>query len=178
MKKQICAHQLHSRNSNWLLRIVGAFLLYSGLFFGPGESLQHTPLAKQIRTLYPDWSFVVNDILLAVFGIAGLVLITYTSLYYTKRKHGPKRMIQKLRVLDVRLIRTLLNLLSFITRWCIAISISVLVLLTLSIFVYVPLYMIQPVLYILAVFGLACIIESIPFWQRGLNKLFCIRTTL
>lgn len=174
MKHTICAHALRNSKSNWILRFSGLFFIYIGLFFGPGETLKDTLLMDYIRVLYPSWSFVINDIIATIFGLALLTIIVYIILYQQKKKHGPKKSLKKLKVLDTYLLKMLLNIFSFITRWCIGLVISILIVLILSTFMYVPLYMIQPVLYTILVLGITFIIESFPFWQRKLNRFFCI----
>jgi len=156
------------------MRIIGGFLIYIGLFFGPSGTLANTPLVQSIRTIYPTWYFVFTDIALTVFAIASITACIYMLLFLAKRKHGSKTLQKRLQKLDKTLIQLLLTLLSSLTRWCIGFIIAILVVLILSPFIYVPIYFVQPVLYILIVLGITLLIESFSFWQKKINSFFCI----
>ncbi len=168
----------------WIFRFLGVLFVYTSLTIPSETTLLNTPLANTLTNEYPTWYHVLWDVALTLIVLGLLANVLKFCIAVAKEHHVSKRIITRLRRWDSQFFRAFISFEFFSSRWLIGAGVSLLLWYALispiatSLSLHVPSYNTQPVIMVMGIFGLLLIIESISWWQKKMQKYFCIHVHL
>ncbi|GEM_PF-3237949 len=182
----ISACTIHTKShwtTRWFARGFGGLFLYTSVTLSERVTLQKTPVVKLIQQEYPTVTSFLVDLFIPLAVLGGLFLFFSLLLRYSKHLVVSKKLQNRLKRWDEKMLRGLLSWSFFLVHWTIILGITLVLWFTLIQWITTlvptklnfPSFEQQIVVALLGIAGLAVLLNSFDWWQTQLAKRWCLR---